>query len=328
MTEYSNRSRLLFLLGYLMMNTDKEHFVCMNKLMELMAKNGFSATEKTLRGDIANLANNGFNITTEKRNSTACYYYADRTLSDAQIRVLIDATTASQFISAEDSEQIIEQLVSLSSVHSAEKLKATVSFACRAKSQASVNVVATLNDAILKQRQITFQYWDYNEKRERVLKDNGKVYTVTPYSLVVCNDRYYMPSWNPARDKVVYFRVDRICEPKMLDTTGRPLPEDFDLEGLTREVFIMYDGTPCDVVLECKNTRMKNLVDRYNEDFEFWPVSDTTFQARIHASVSKMFFAWVFEYAGSMRIVSPDNVRNEYRDYVQKALEHADQLED
>ncbi len=90
-----------------------------------------------------------------------------------------------------------------------------------------------------------------------------------------------------------------------------PEPEDFNLEDYPRKIFEMFDGEEVDVVLECKNEFMKYIIDRFGEDVDTDPVSRTTFEARVRVALSPTFYAWVFTFAGGIRIVSPDKAAEE-----------------
>ena len=50
---------------------------------------------------------------------------------------------------------------------------------------------------------------------------------------------------------------------------------------------------------------------RFGEDVDAEPVSRTTFEARVKVALSPTFYAWVFTFAGGIRIVSPDKAVEE-----------------
>ena len=45
-----------------------------------------------------------------------------------------------------------------------------------------------------------------------------------------------------------------------------PMPDDFDIENFTKEVFFMFSGEKVFVDLRCDNSLMKTMVDRFGED--------------------------------------------------------------
>ena len=62
----TTKSRVLFLLRYLFENTDDEHSISTNDLIAALQENGFSATRKTLRDDVAMLVDAGYEILVDK----------------------------------------------------------------------------------------------------------------------------------------------------------------------------------------------------------------------------------------------------------------------
>ncbi len=89
----------------------------------------------------------------------------------------------------------------------------------------------------------------------------------------------------------------------------------------TVDVFSMFDGKPCKVRLRCENRLMNYVVDRFGEDVQTSIVSKERFDAVVDVSVSQTFFAWVFQFAGAMQIVSPKAVKEQYSEMLDKARE-------
>ncbi len=67
----------------------------------------------------------------------------------------------------------------------------------------------------------------------------------------------------------------------------------------------MYDGERNLVQLKCNNRLMKYVIDRFGEDVETEVVDDEHFVATVEVSLSPTFYAWVFQFAGEMRIIAP-----------------------
>ena len=82
----------------------------------------------------------------------------------------------------------------------------------------------------------------------------------------------------------------------------------------------MYDGVDQEVDLICDNALMKNLVDHFGDDFIVRAESKETFRATVKVSVSRTFYAWVFQFAGGIRIAGPESVREEYMEMLKNAM--------
>lgn len=119
-------------------------------------------------------------------------------------------------------------------------------------------IIDTINEAINSGKQISFQYYDYTGLKKKVLKNKGEVYKLSPYKLIWCGDYYYVLGYSEKQRKVINFRVDRIAlRPDILAKDIIPMPDDFDIENYTKEVFFMFSGEKVFVDLRCDNSLMK-----------------------------------------------------------------------
>ena len=76
----------------------------------------------------------------------------------------------------------------------------------------------------------------------------------------------------------------------------------------------MYDGGDCTVTLRCDNSVMKDVIDRFGEGVKTIPLDDMSFLAEVDVSVSQTFFAWVFAFAGKIKIVEPQKVKSDFQE--------------
>ena len=79
--------------------------------------------------------------------------------------------------------------------------------------------IDAIQTAIHEQRAISFQYFEYTPKKEKVLKHKGYRYGFSPYALIWNRDFYYAVGWSEKHRKLAQFRVDRmtaIYSPDML----------------------------------------------------------------------------------------------------------------
>lgn len=67
------------------------------------------------------------------------------------------------------------------------------------------------------------------------------------------------------------------------------------------------------VRLRCDNKLMNYVIDRFGDDVQTITATKTQFDAVVNISVSQTFYAWVFQFAGGMRIMSPKPVREQYK---------------
>ena len=238
------------------------------------------------------------------------------------MKLLIDAVGSSKFITAKKSEELIEKLSQMSSVHQAAELKSNMYVSERVKpfNEQIYYLVDNINTAINRGKQISFRYFHYDRHRKEVPNNDGKRYFFSPYCLVWNEDHYYAIGYSEKHRKLGTFRVDRMKEVEILSADAAAKPADFNLPEFTRRVFDMYDGETKKVTLVCKNDLMNYIVDRFGDEAETAPTDCGHFRAVAEVSVSRTFFAWVFQFSGDIRITGPAEIVSQYEEMLKNAL--------
>ena len=72
------------------------------------------------------------------------------------------------------------------------------------------------------------------------------------------------------------------------------MPDDFDIENYTKEVFFMFSGEKVLVDLRCDNSLMKTMVDRFGEDVTTLAYDMTSFRVQTEVSASPTFLVGCF----------------------------------
>ena len=307
------KKRLIFLYKLLRTKTDERHQISTKQIMEELKAAGLSADRKTLKSDLDLLYEAGADIIVV-RSSPNRYFWGERTFQLPELKLLIDAVSSSRFITAKKSEELIRKLVSLASGPQASELDRHVFAANRVKTdnEKIYYIVDSINDAINAERKICFQYLEYTGNKEKIPRNNGERYCLSPYALYWNDDYYYVVGYSDKRDKVTAFRVDRICNCEITGTPREPRPADFDVTDYSRRVFEMFDGEDVVVELECENALMKYVIDRFGEEVETRVISEDAFVARVEVALSPTFYGWVFQFSGKIKILTPDKAREEY----------------
>ena len=317
------KPRILYLLRILEQYTDEEHPLTTKQLIDkLQDEYGISAHRTTLTKDIAALQEFGVDIVTV-HSTQSKYFIGSRKFELPELKLLIDAVESSRFITAKKSESLIRKIHTLTSQGQVSKLRRNNYVVDRIKpdNEQIYYIVDTINDAINEGKQISFQYYDYSGLKKKVLKNKGEIYKLSPYKLIWSGDYYYVIGYSEKKGKVINFRVDRIAvAPTILSENAIPVPKDFDLENFTKEVFFMFYGDEVEVDLQCDNSLMKTMIDRFGENVKTLAYDMTSFRLITEVSVSPTFFGWVFGFDGKVKILGPKNVKEQYYKMISEAM--------
>lgn len=317
--ESGTKGRLLFLERYLLEHTDENHALTTEDILAVCREHGYKSQRATVWDDMAVLYAAGLEVMREQvasnRTSMNAYYVGERLFEMAELRMLVDAVSSSRFITAEKSDLLISKLARLTNEQNRASLTWKIYNAQRAKTT-NPNVFVNMEEiraAIDAHRKISFHYWDYTPAKERVLRHDGELYIASPYALIWDDDRYYAAAWSDKREKIVKYRVDRMCDVKVLDEAA-VRDESFNPAAYARSVIKMYDGDlpETTVTLLCENELMQNVLDRFGEETGTELAGDKSFRATVNVVPSSTFFGWVFQYQGGILIESPEEVKNEY----------------
>lgn len=316
----TGKERMIHILLLLKQNTGDNQHLTTAEIVRHFTDMGVPTDRGTVKNDIDTMIACGIDIVADKGTQIK-YSYVDYPFELAELKLLIDAVEASKFITAEKSTELVQKLTSMTGKTSAEELKRQIYTIGRVKSEnkSIFYVVDVIFRAINQKQKISFQYFEYNARKERIPRRDGEPYLLSPYTMLYNEDRYYVLGFSETHGKIVTFRVDRMGVPKLLPEPIRPEPEGFDPVDYTVNIFSMYDGEMQTVRLLCENRLMNNVIDQFGDEFSAEIADNEHFTAEVEVSVSQTFYAWVFQFAGAVRIIGPENVLHGYREMLDKA---------
>lgn len=320
----AEKGRLLFLERYLLDHTDDNHSVTTNELIRVYEENGFNANRDTIRDDVEILNDSGVEVLSVRVGRGKGYHVGARLFELAELKMLVDAVSSSRFITMGKSQRLIGQITKLTNEQNRPALTAKIFTADRIKSgNTSVfNSTDTICKAIDEERKIRFHYWNYNPQKEHILRHDGAWFEASPYALIWDDQRYYLAAYSEFREKVVTFRVDRMCDVEVMDEAAVN-DEGFNAAEFANSTFKMIDeGFPeAEVTLLCDNEFMQNVVDRFGEGVETETVDEETVRASVTVRPSKTFFSWVVGFCGGIRIAGPEDVKERFETTLREILE-------
>lgn len=308
----NQKLKLLHIARMLMRKSDESHPISTAKIIEALNQEGISAERKSIYDDIESLRLFGFDII-QVKGKNGGFYIGKRDFELPELKLLVDSVQSSKFITQNKTYDLIRKIESLASVYDSQLLQRQVYIQNRVKSmnESVYYAVDSVSDAITQNRQITFQYFELNLKKERVYRHNGQLYKVSPFALVWDNENYYMIAWDASAEKMKHYRVDKMYRVAITDEKreGTSVFEKTDVSSYTKSVFGMFGGKEEKVRLRFANHLAGAVIDRFGRDTAIITDVDEHFTINVDVAISGQFLAWVFAFGTDAEIVSPESVR-------------------
>ena len=316
--------KLLKLMELLRHRTDEQHPLSTNDICRCLEEMGISCERRTLAKDIALLNEQGFEVMWCKVEKEKAYYTEDRSFSIPELKILIDAIQAANFITDKKSSELIDKIASLGGSHRADILKNNIiHFNTRKHSNETVYYsVGYLEEAILNQKKVLFRYFDLDEQGEKVYRREGHRYVVEPVALVFHEDNYYVVVYSEKHDNTANYRVDRMESVKVIDepVSQKVLDLRNEVAGYTERVFKMYGGQPVDIVIEFDDKLISSVYDKFGENTKMIRTQEHTCVATVKVQISPTFWGWLFQFGRKMRILSPAKLVEEEKNIINELI--------
>ena len=324
MAKSSNQKlKVLYLLNIMKELTDENHGLTIMQILEELQKYGIRAERKSIYGDFEALRD--FGLTIEKRTGkNVTYHLAERDFELPELKLLVDAVQSSKFITHKKSSTLIKKIEGLTSKYEAQQLQRQVFVANRIKTmnESIYYVIDEIHRAISDDKKISFKYFEWNMKKERQYKRNGKIYMVSPWALTWDDENYYMIAFDDESSIIKHYRVDKMHGLKITDKPrmGAELFENFDIALYSKKTFGLYGGRDEQVTLRCKDKMAGVIIDRFGQDVIMYEVDKEQFEVSARVSVSPLFLTWIMNFGGDIKILSPQSVIDDYVKLAKAAL--------
>lgn len=309
--------RVVKLLEILQQDTDSEHPITTNSLLQRLADLGYTADRRTVARDIEILNAQGYEVMQVKDGKQNAYYIEDRSFSLPELKILIDAVQAASFITDKKSDDLIKKIAALGGSHQAEILTGSlVHFNTRKHTNEHIYYnVEILEQAVRDKLKATFRYFDLDEKLNKVYRKDGAVYITEPIALVFNNDNYYLMTYDPSADNNVRnYRIDRMDSVAILNEKicKEAKAKIRTVSRYTEQVFRMYGGRTEKVTLQFDKKLMGAVYDKFGEKTKIRKKGEE-YSASVEVQISPTFWSWLMTFKGNMIIAEPQELANEYQ---------------
>jgi len=319
---YDQKMRILYVWDYLQKNSHEDHPVRTSELIDMLwEKHQIRSERKAIYSDIKSLQEFGVDIISTKGRDGG-YFIGERIFQRSELKLLIDAVQSSRYLTESKSRELIQKLCDQCNEVDARLMRRNILVSGRVKSMNNSILynVDHIQDAISKNRQISFRYFDWDIKGQRKYRD--KQYIASPYGLCQDNENCYLLAHSP-RHGVTSYRVDRMQDIRISDQSRTPCPElsGKKLTEYANRLFQMFDGESTTVKLRFHRSLTNVVIDRFGRDTMLIPDGEEHFVFTVNVAVSPMFLSWLLGFGNKAKILYPQSVIDSFTAMCREAME-------
>ena len=310
------KQSLLALIEILKKYSDENNLLSIKDIQTyLISEYDIELDRRTLYTSMELLRDFGYEISEYNGNG---YYLIERQFEKAEILLLCNAIHASHFISSKQSDELIKKLLNTQSKYNQKEFKDKVYMANPLKTnnkQLLLNI-EVVSEAIRDNKQISFDYLKYNEKKQLINRRN-EPYLVEPRYIVYSDSRPYLIVTSLNHEGFIHYRLDRMKDVKILNEKARILPKNQDPYEYARNKLFMYNGEILTVTYRCNEKVLDHMIDIFGTDLLVLPEKDSYIIKVKTSRQGALYLAQ--QFMTNITIVEPSDLKEEFRKQLKEA---------
>ena len=319
-----HKNKMLLLIEILNHETDPEHPITTNALIEKLSKHNVPCERRTLARDISQLIEMNYPIKCVRIGHSNAFYMEHKNFSISELKIIIDAIQASAVIPDETANSLTEKIALLGGPYCAELLHNNrIRFNIRKQTNNSIwETITLIEESFINQTQVSFLYFKHDENGKRVYQRNKQRYVVDPIALIYENDNYYLRCYNQERKDYRNYRIDRMENTQRLDTIicDEALISPAELETYTAKTFKMLGGDETDVEFEFTEELIDVIFDQFGFETIIHRKENGLYSAKVRVQISRTFWGWYFQFPDQIRIISPKSAAEKCKEWAKHVL--------
>ena len=301
---------ILRILQILEKYTDQDHRLTQQDIIDLMRKEyGIDCERKAVGRTLETLKDAGIEVDT----SRAGICLLTRRFEKSELRLLIDSVLASRYIDNKHSGDLIAKLAREGGKYFSDESHLLYNKNWEKTPNKSVfYTIELLDEAIEKKKKVVFVYNGYDLRKKLIPLRKGE-WKVSPYFLLLHNQRYFLVANDDGRENVAYYRVDRITNIRLADEDARPLSsvegsEEIRPDALDTVFPYFSEGTPETIIMRCHKSIFSDLVDWFGTRFSVEKSEGDYVEISLSAPQKAMEY-WALQYGEKAEILAPESLR-------------------
>ena len=313
---------LLRIWQILLKHSDYDHPLTQEKIIEYLYKeHGIEMERKAIGKNIADLRDGGIEIGSRRAGS----YIDSRDFEDSELRLLIDGVLQSKHITAKHSKDLIEKLCGLSNKYFRSHVKNVYSVNDWSKTdnQALFYNIDVIDEAIAEGKQVEYDYNKYGVDRKLHKSSFARL---SPYQLILHNQRYYLMGYSSYWGNMSFHRLDRITNMRISERPAVPLSsvpgyeKGIDYKQISSTLPYMYTDSPERIEFIADERIVDQIVDWFGLDIKMSSIPDNPGKVlvQLKASLNAMEH-WALQYLNYVEVTKPESLRERIISAIDKA---------
>jgi len=322
MASTSKKMALLAIKEILEERTDEKHKLTQEKIGAILADEyEIVIDRRAVSRNIDLLIGADIDIIKER---DGCYL-GERIFEDAELHMMIDGILCSHYITPKRSKYLIERLCGLSSRYFRSHVKHihTVDDQNKTENNRLFYTIAAVDEAIEKRLQITFDFNRYGVDKKL---HKTASHRVSPYGMILHNQRYYLMGLNEKYQSVVYYRMDHINNMEITKEKATPIrsihgyENGIDYKKFSTQLPYLFNDDPVHIELMVDSSMIDELLEWFGRDVILSDKGDSKVYVLLTASPQAMRY-WALQFVNHVEVLSPTSLRQEIREDLQRAGE-------
>lgn len=302
--------------------SDFDHPLKQEDISDILERDyGIVIERKAIGRNISLLKEAGIAIESKRSGS----YLEERDFEDSELRLLIDSVLSSKHITAKHSKDLIEKLSRLSNKYFKSHIKNVHSVNDWSKTEnlALFFNIEIIDEAISNSKQIKYTYNKYGVDKKL---HRTSTHSVSPYSLILHNQKYYLMGYHHGRGKVIFHRLDKLTGMEITEKPATPiktLPDyknGIDYKELSGALPYMYTDKRERIEFVADSFIVDQIVDWFGYDIRIDEQDENTVKVSLKASPNAMFH-WAMQYVEFVEVKSPAHLRDRIKATLENARE-------
>lgn len=323
MSSETKKLALLRILEILQEYTDEAHPLTHETIARMLKeKYGIEIERKAVGRNLSLLLEADYDIITTKRG----VYLNSRKFEPSEIRILIDGILSSQHIGVRHSADLIERLASEANRYFKKNIRHIYAVGDFNKTE-NTSVfyhIDLIHEAIDTGKMVEYDYNKYGRDK-RLHKTSFQ--RISPYQLILHNQRYYLMGYSSYWGHMTYHRLDRITNMRISARPIVPIRElpgyedGMDYKRLATSMPYMFADTPESIEMLAVEWILDQVIDWFGKDIKIEPTErEGICRVSLKSSPQAMLF-WAMQYTEECEIVKPLALRKKIKETINKAKE-------